>query len=114
MKVKQLVTTESECRRLCSGRPGGAKAGSSGTGASISKKCYREGIHTRNPFFNFLRKYRKEHCGLSILEIAKQGAAEWRKMEDKAKWEFIVEAFRTKRVYRRRRSRRNHSYVCKI
>lgn len=43
-------------------------------------KCYREGRITRNPFFNFLRQFRKERCGLTILQIASQGAQQWRAM----------------------------------
>lgn len=63
-------------------------------------KCYKEGIHTRNPFLNFLRKYRKEHCGLSIIDIAKRGGEEWRKMSECEKCPFIMEAFHTPRRVR--------------
>lgn len=61
------------------------------------KKCYREGKLTRNPFFNYLRLYRKEHCGYTIIEIAKYGAKEWNKMSDCEKWPFIVEAYRVQK-----------------
>ena len=45
----------------------------------------RPGVYTRNPFFNFLREFRKMHCGLKVTEIAKQGAIEWRKLSAERK-----------------------------
>lgn len=51
----------------------------------MKRSCYREGKITNNPFLNFLRQYRKTHCGLSIIQIAKKGAQEWRCMSDKQK-----------------------------
>ena len=48
----------------------------------------RPGIYTRNPFFNFLREFRKLHCGLKATEIAKQGAIEWRKLNPERKISF--------------------------
>ena len=61
---------------------------------SISKDlvCYREGIRTRNPFFNFLRQYRKKNCGLTIIEQAIAAGKIWGKMSLSDKSPFITMA----------------------
>lgn len=51
----------------------------------IKKRCYRPGIVTRNPFFNFLRDYRKKVCGKSVIQIAVDGARIWNRMSENQK-----------------------------
>ena len=48
------------------------------------KSC-KPGVYTRNPFFNFLREFRKMHCGMKATEVVRQGAIEWNKLEPERK-----------------------------
>lgn len=50
-----------------------------------SNKCYREGKISINPFLNFVRQHRKEHCGLSITEHTKRAAHDWKNMNEQEK-----------------------------
>ncbi len=59
---------------------------------------------TRNPFFNFLRDYRRCHKNISAKEIAMDGAEKWRCMSDQGKAKYIVQAFHTPKKYYRRRA----------
>lgn len=54
---------------------------------------------TRNPFFNFLRVFRKCHKNMSAKELAINGAAEWKTMSEQAKSKYIVQAFHTPKKY---------------
>lgn len=72
------------------------------------KNC--PGEYTRNPFFNYLRQFRKTHCGLSMVEQAVQAGAEWRCMTNEQKQKYIVVAVgipKRKRRYKRRCKRRS-------
>lgn len=73
--------------------------------------CFNPGEYTKNPFFNFLREYRKTHCGLTIVEQAVQAGAEWRCMtkEQKAKYFVMTDG----KPSRRRRYKRKHIYWIK-
>lgn len=51
------------------------------------KSC-KPGVYTRNPFFNFLREFRKMNCGLKVTEVAKRGAIEWHKLSAERKISF--------------------------
>ncbi|KAG4072421.1 hypothetical protein HA402_004353 [Bradysia odoriphaga] len=62
---------------------------------------------TRNPFFNFLRDFRKCRQGMSAKEIAVDGGEKWRAMDEKDKAKYIVQAFRTPKKYYR--SRKNNT-----
>lgn len=59
---------------------------------------------TRNPFFNFLREVRKCHQNESAKEIAVRGAEQWKRMSEKSKAKYIVQAFHTPKKYYRRKS----------
>lgn len=59
------------------------------------------GMITRNPFFNFLRDYRKCHKNVSAKVIAVDGAAEWNGMSEQSKSKYIVQAFHTPKKYYR-------------
>lgn len=68
--------------------------------------CFKPGKYTRNPFFNYLREYRKTHCGMTIVEQAVQAGAEWRCMsrEEKCKYVVCVDGSPQRRKPYRRRS----------
>ncbi|GJQ73198.1 hypothetical protein Trydic_g13581 [Trypoxylus dichotomus] len=51
-------------------------------------KSHRPGRLTRNPFLNFLREYRRTHCNMSMIQIACEGAKEWRSMTDEQKQQY--------------------------
>ncbi|KAK9695047.1 Protamine and protamine like [Popillia japonica] len=70
-------------------------------------KCHKPGPVTRNPFLNFLRDYRKKHCGKTVVQIARDGAKEWRCMSEQQKEQYIKSACLAPKKARksRRRSR---------
>lgn len=65
------------------------------TSRSHNCRCYSPGIATRNPFLNYLRDYRRTHCGVSVINIAVEGANEWNQMSDDEKYPYIQLAQRT-------------------
>lgn len=87
----------------------------SSTSCDISSACDdscsfepEEGLGqvTRNPFFNFLRVFRKCSAGMSGKEIAVKGAEKWNAMDEKDKTKYIVQAFHTpKKYYKSRKSK---------
>lgn len=59
-----------------------------------------------NPFFNFLRDFRRENSTLSVTEIAIRGAKRWHKMSDQEKRKYYrVTASSTRKARRHRRKR---------
>ncbi|GJQ73197.1 hypothetical protein Trydic_g13580 [Trypoxylus dichotomus] len=75
-------------------------------------KCHKEGPITRNPFFNFLRDYRKKHCGWTVVQIAREGAKEWRRMSEQQKQQYKNSACKAPKIKRRRRSKRRSGSRC--
>ncbi|CAG9863221.1 unnamed protein product [Phyllotreta striolata] len=73
------------------------------------KKCMRPGPSTRNPFLNFLRVFRKQHCDWSITKIAIEGAKCWCKLSKEDKQKFIKEACRMQKSGKRRVKSRKRS-----
>lgn len=73
--------------------------------------CFKSGEYTRNPFFNFLREYRRTHCGMTIVEQAVQAGAEWRCMTDQEKCKYVV--LTDGKPRRRRRYKRRSIYWIK-
>lgn len=61
------------------------------------------GMITRNPFFNYLREYRRCHKNESAKEIAIGGASKWNCMSESGKAKYIVQAFQTPKKYYRTR-----------
>lgn len=53
------------------------------------KKCFRAGIKTKNAYLNFLRDFRKTHCGLSPSQIVVAGAKVWNRLDLKCKMKYI-------------------------
>ncbi|XP_001656475.2 protamine [Aedes aegypti] len=53
----------------------------------------RPGKKSRNPYINFLREYRKKHCGLHPVEVIRKGAREWNCLNDKQRLPYIRTAF---------------------
>lgn len=41
------------------------------------KRCMKPGPLTNNPYLNFLRSYRRKHCGLTPQELIQKGARKW-------------------------------------
>ncbi|XP_017784726.1 PREDICTED: protamine-like [Nicrophorus vespilloides] len=76
------------------------------SGCGKKKKCHRSGKVTRNPFLNFLRQFRRQHCGWSVVKIAVEGARVWCKMGKHEKEKYRREAScAPKTKYKRRKSR---------
>lgn len=73
--------------------------------------CFKPGQYTRNPFFNYLREFRKTHCGMTIVEQAIQAGAEWRCMTKEEKCKYVVHTDGKPR--RRRRYKRKSIYWIK-
>lgn len=69
---------------------------------------------TRNPFFNFLRDFRKCNQGLLAKEVAMQGADEWNSMEAESKSKYVVQAFHAKKKYNRRNINSSHGIRMKM
>uniref|UniRef100_A0A023ECX1 Uncharacterized protein n=1 Tax=Aedes albopictus TaxID=7160 RepID=A0A023ECX1_AEDAL len=57
-----------------------------------SSSC-RPGKTSRNPYINFLRDYRKKHCGLHPVEVIRQGACAWNRLSDQQRLPYIRTAF---------------------
>lgn len=68
-------------------------------------KCHKQGPVTRNPFFNFLRDYRKKHCGKTAVQIARDGGKEWRSMSEQQKEQYIKSACLAPKTKRKSRCR---------
>lgn len=68
-----------------------------------NSKCHRLGPITRNPFFNFLRHLRDTTCSLSIIKMAKEAGAEWRKMSAHDKSAYVIAAGKAPKTVRKRR-----------
>lgn len=75
------------------------------------KICFEPGDYTRNPFFNFLREYRRTHCGMTIVEQAVNAGVEWRRMKKQEKCKYYVQTDGKPR--RRRRYKRRSIYWIK-
>ncbi|CAH1376217.1 hypothetical protein MTP99_017586 [Tenebrio molitor] len=71
------------------------------------RKSCRPGKVTRNPFFNYLRWFRKKHCGWNMIKVAVEGAKCWCKMSDQNRRKFYKEACSAPKMRRRRSSRRS-------
>lgn len=56
--------------------------------------CFFPGKLTKNPFFNYLREFRKCNCGLTVTEQAAQAGQKWRCMSDQEKAPYIVQAYK--------------------
>lgn len=73
--------------------------------------CHKPAQYTRNPFFNYLREFRRTHCGMTIVEQAIQAGAEWRCMTTEEKCKYVVHTDGKPR--RRRRYKRRSIYWIK-
>nr|XP_008197382.1 PREDICTED: protamine [Tribolium castaneum] len=76
-----------------------------------SRRSCRPGKVTRNPFFNYLRWFRKKHCGWSAVKVAVEGAKCWCRMSDQQRSKFYREACKAPKFKKRRScsSRRSRS-----
>ncbi|KAF2886943.1 hypothetical protein ILUMI_19230 [Ignelater luminosus] len=73
-----------------------------------TKKCYKAGKITRNPFFNFLREYRSKNCGMTVIALAKAAGAIWRKMDATQREPYCKLAQSAPKTPRCRRRHKNH------
>nr|CAI5835926.1 unnamed protein product [Callosobruchus analis] len=64
----------------------------SSKGCHKKKRCHKEGRKTSNPFLNFLRIFRKQHCGWSVKKVAIEGAKCWCKMTPEQKRKYYRQA----------------------
>lgn len=67
------------------------------------KKCFKAGVKTRNAYLNFLRDFRKTHCGLTPSQIVVAGAKVWNRMDMKCKLKYITMAVKQPKKKRCRR-----------
>lgn len=81
----------------------------SATASHMDSTCHQAGPQTRNSFFNYMRHKRMHSCAKSIIAMAKEAGAEWRRMTDEEKCPFVMEAMRAPRNRRVRRMRSNNS-----
>lgn len=51
----------------------------------------KPGPVVRNPYLNFLRKFRKENCGLSPIETVRRGAQAWKNLSEEERLYYIKE-----------------------
>lgn len=62
---------------------------------------------TRNPFFNFLRVFRRCNKNMSAKQLAIDGSRKWKTMNKEAKAKYIVQAFKTRKNYYQNRNNMN-------
>lgn len=67
------------------------------------KRTCRGGKVTRNPFFNFLREFRKKHCGWNAVKVAVAGAKVWCRLDECKKQKFRKLACGAPKMKRRNR-----------
>ncbi|KAL1399785.1 hypothetical protein pipiens_007957 [Culex pipiens pipiens] len=60
---------------------------------------------TRNPYFNFLKDFRRENRDLNPNEVVRQGAEEWNQLSDAQRRPFVLEAMNQPPMERVRRAR---------
>ncbi|KAH8295071.1 hypothetical protein KR018_006675, partial [Drosophila ironensis] len=49
------------------------------------KKCSKPGPVTNNPYLNFVRAYRKKHCGLKPNDLIRKAARAWCRLSEEKK-----------------------------
>lgn len=62
---------------------------------------------TRNPFFNFLRVFRRCNKNMSAKQLAMDGARKWKTMNEEARAKYIVQAFKAPKKYYQNRNNMN-------
>ncbi|XP_050311149.1 protamine [Anthonomus grandis grandis] len=76
-------------------------------GRSRRRKSCRGGRKTNNPFLNYLRVFRKKHCGWPQCRIAIEGAKCWCKMSGRDRKKYYNQACSMLKKRGRRRRRRS-------
>uniref|UniRef100_W8C5A7 Protamine n=1 Tax=Ceratitis capitata TaxID=7213 RepID=W8C5A7_CERCA len=69
------------------------------------KRCMKPGPVTANAFLNFLRAYRRKHCGLTPQETVKKGARRWCSLSPECKRRYMRQACKMSKSKRKKRSR---------
>uniref|UniRef100_A0A182PB47 HMG box domain-containing protein n=1 Tax=Anopheles epiroticus TaxID=199890 RepID=A0A182PB47_9DIPT len=75
--------------------PGEPEQSGGQSSAQRSGAVCKPGKQTRNPYLNFLRDFRRKNCHLSVVEIVRQGAEQWRRLTDEQKLPYVRIAFYT-------------------
>ncbi|CAH1116116.1 unnamed protein product [Phaedon cochleariae] len=83
---------KSKQKKTRSSRSRSSKSQKCSSRSTKKKRCARPGRVTNNPFLNFLREFRKKHCGWSITKVAVEGAKAWCAMDPKSKEKYYREA----------------------
>ncbi|TMW43007.1 hypothetical protein DOY81_011913, partial [Sarcophaga bullata] len=111
MKVcsKKPVIKRSGTKRASTKRSSTKRAGTRRRRSGCRVRCMKPGPIVRNPYLNFLRKFRKENCGLTPVETIRRGARAWKSLTVSEKLSYIKEAFYAPK---RRRNMQCH-LVCK-
>ena len=95
MKVCNKKSVTKRARRSTSKRRVGIKKRAGGTrrrhGGGCSGRCMHPGPIVRNPYLNFLRKFRRENCGLTPVETIRRGAKAWKSLSIKERLDYIKE-----------------------
>ncbi|XP_011189239.1 protamine [Zeugodacus cucurbitae] len=71
---------------------------------SRRKRCMKPGPVTANAYLNFLRAYRRRHCGLSPQETVKKGARRWCSLAPECKRRYMRQACKMSKSKRKKRS----------
>ncbi|XP_038112167.1 protamine [Culex quinquefasciatus] len=74
------------------------------TGTSRNNPRSTEERPTRNPYFNFLKDFRRENRGLNPNEVIRQGAEEWNQLSEAQRRPFVLEAMNQPPMERVRRA----------
>ncbi|XP_054730977.1 protamine-like [Anastrepha obliqua] len=73
-------------------------------GCRKRKRCMKPGPVTANAYLNFLRSFRRKHCGLTPREAVKKGARKWCSLSPEAKRRYMRQACKMTKSRRKRRS----------
>ncbi|XP_014093726.1 protamine-like protein 99C [Bactrocera oleae] len=68
------------------------------------KRCMKPGPVTANAYLNFLRAYRRKHCGLSPQETVQKGARRWCSLSPECKRRYMRQACKMSKSKRKKRS----------
>lgn len=74
-----------------------------------ARKQTKPGRITRNPFLNFMRDFRRAHKGMKATDVVKHGAELWRKMSDRQKSPYCIQAKNARKSSKSRRSRKRNT-----
>ncbi|XP_067636598.1 protamine-like protein 99C [Eurosta solidaginis] len=68
------------------------------------KRCMKPGPLTANAYLNFLRAYKRKHCGLSPQETVRKGARKWCSLSPECRRRYMRQACKMSKSKRKKRS----------